>query len=451
MKISKKKIKETILLLSKNKIIKPKFEFEIANTYPVSIIPCWPKLKKEKVLLGAFKQIPKLIGPKMYFHIPFCTKKCKYCFYYSKAGYNEIDKYLDYLKREIIKVKSILHKKKIMADSFYFGGGTPSILSPKQLNDFFEFILHEFKLNKNYSWTFEVSPETISDEKLKILKKFGVNRISMGVQSFEDKILQKMGRAHNNETALKAILKIKNENFSIFNIDLIYGFPYQTNHSWEETINKTINLQIPELTLYHLRINAYINIKKDKNYWLRETNMLNNASHILRKAGYIQVRPHHWILKKYFKAWSRYKSAPTSDQRAKKKGGFVLAFGPSAIGHLGDFIYFDVDDINEYFNQLDDNKFPVDRYFTIKKEDKISRFLITKLIQGLSLNLNNFKKEFGFQIPVNYNKILEKFERLGLIEKNNEILKMTQIGLLFFDQMERALYPKRILKLCQKK
>ena len=438
-----KEIKEIIKELEESGITRPRYEWEISNTYPISILPSWKPYNKKDIEL-AFNDIPNHPA-KIYVHIPFCTNRCKYCFYNTNIGKNTDEKrdYVNYLKKEINLVLSRI-KKDVQADSFYFGGGTPTSLDSKLLLDLFMSVKNKFHLISDYTWTIETSPETINDEKLELFKEFGVNRISMGVQSLDDSVLKAIRRSHDSNTAIKSIERILSYDFSIFNIDLIYGLPYQSLKSWKNTLNKVVDLQVPELTLYHLRINPLASLKNYKVDLEKELSMFSISSDILEGNGYIRVRPHHWILGEYLDEWKKYKSAPTSDQRLiGMKKGFVLGFGTSAISHIGDYLYYNKWDLNEYYRSIDDKELPIEKEFILKKEDKISRFFINQLVQGMKLDLDEYKRFFGERIPKNILSNIDKLIKLGLVERDKDILRMSEKGLLVFDFIERSFYPMR--------
>jgi oxygen-independent coproporphyrinogen-3 oxidase len=196
----------------------------------------------------------------VYFHIPFCPRRCAYCHWVVSVGNppEERDRYLDAMMKEVRIYKGILGARTISPTSMLIGGGTPSMLSPAQTERFLRSVAEEFDLGKCRQITCEIEPTTIlGDEgkaKLLALKKGGVNRISLGVQSFDDGILRSTGRLHGSQDVRDAIRAIREAGFESLSIDLIYGYPGSTLEKWEETLMTAASLGIDAYPLYRLRI-----------------------------------------------------------------------------------------------------------------------------------------------------------------------------------------------------
>lgn len=194
----------------------------------------------------------------VYIHIPFCTNICTYCDF-SKLFYNEdiVNKYLNALNNEIQKCY-----KGEKIKTIYIGGGTPSSLSTSQLEQIFK-ILKIFNITKNCEFTVECNPENMNEEKVKLFEEYGVNRVSIGVQSFNNKILNTLGRNHTNEQVYHLIKQLKKHNIYNINIDLIFGVKDQTLKDIKYDLDKFLNLQIPHISYYSLILekntNLYIN------------------------------------------------------------------------------------------------------------------------------------------------------------------------------------------------
>lgn len=192
----------------------------------------------------------------LYIHIPFCEVKCGYCDFFSvPRGYGDFDlqkEYVQELLREIDKRASDFKGRSVR--SLFFGGGTPSLLAPDLLEKIFKKLSQYFSLNPEVEVTLESNPKTVSYEKLKIFRSLGVNRISLGVQSFQDRFLQVMGRIHNGAEALRTIEDIHRAGFENYSFDLIYALPGQSFKDWQEDLERAISLGTPHLSAYHLTI-----------------------------------------------------------------------------------------------------------------------------------------------------------------------------------------------------
>ncbi len=192
----------------------------------------------------------------LYVHIPFCEVKCGYCDFFSvPRGYEDFDlqkEYVQELLREIDTRATDFKGRPVR--SLFFGGGTPSLLAPDLLEKIFK------KLNQYFSWgpevevTLESNPKTVSYEKLRTFRSLGVNRISLGVQSFQDRFLQVMGRIHSGSEALRTIEDIVHAGFENYSFDLIYALPGQSFEDWQKDLEQALSLGPPHLSAYHLTI-----------------------------------------------------------------------------------------------------------------------------------------------------------------------------------------------------
>ena len=183
----------------------------------------------------------------LYVHVPFCAKKCSYCAFYSEASSGELmDRYVAALVREIELVSGDLKPRTI-----FFGGGTPSILNLRQWQSVLR-TMEKFQLVGADEWTVECNPATVSLDKAKLLRDFGVNRISMGVQSLDKQLLDRLGRVHSREQVFKSFDILRTAGFENLNLDLMFAIPGQTMHIWRETLRETLALQSEHLSTYEV-------------------------------------------------------------------------------------------------------------------------------------------------------------------------------------------------------
>ncbi len=231
----------------------------------------------------------------IYVHIPFCIRKCKYCDFVSFAGKTKADQkeYVDNLCNEI-EEKSNLYKDRYYIDTIFFGGGTPSILEPEDLNKILSKIKENFVLDHtdNLEISVEANPGTITSQKLDKLKEYGFNRISIGVQSFDDSILQILGRIHNAQEAEEAVKSAISAGFNT-NLDLMFGIPNQTLEIWEETLIKAVKLHPNHISFYSLQLEEGTELYQNYRYgdlelpgWEENRAMYHGALEILNKFGY---------------------------------------------------------------------------------------------------------------------------------------------------------------------
>ncbi|MEO0217309.1 MAG: radical SAM family heme chaperone HemW [candidate division WOR-3 bacterium] len=185
----------------------------------------------------------------LYIHIPFCKVKCPYCNFYKEIPKNEfeIENFLEVLKIE-------LEENKNFYNTIFIGGGTPNILNDRQLINLFEAILNHVKLPENYEWTIELNPELVNINKLLIFKDYGINRLSLGVQSLKDEELKFFSRLHRKKDVYKKLELINKMGFENVNIDLIFGSPLQTLKDWENILKEIVNFPITHISTYLLTI-----------------------------------------------------------------------------------------------------------------------------------------------------------------------------------------------------
>jgi oxygen-independent coproporphyrinogen III oxidase len=186
----------------------------------------------------------------IYIHIPFCRQKCYYCDFYKTVNSSHTGKFLSALKLEILKRHNYIRGENIR--TVYFGGGTPSVLTEGELNEILDVLNVHFHIEKGAEITFEANPDDLTPVYLQTLKRAGINRLSIGIQSFFDIHLRKMNRRHDSQQAVCAIDDAFEAGFENISTDLIYGLPGLTLQQWEESLRKMFSLPVAHLSAYHL-------------------------------------------------------------------------------------------------------------------------------------------------------------------------------------------------------
>jgi oxygen-independent coproporphyrinogen-3 oxidase len=278
----------------------------------------------------------------LYIHIPFCKQKCFYCDFFSAKYNSELaNKYIG----SLIKHAQNFKNKKI--DSIYVGGGTPSILSYHQIQKLLSSLNNIFNLSQVKEFTFELNPESVSKEKLQILKEFGVSRLSIGLQSVEDQYLKYLGRVHDYKTFCIAYYAAKNAGFNNINIDLIYGLPNQSVNDWKNALERTSQFDSQHLSLYPLSIEKNTSFYKngvvsdDK----LQREMYEKAVDILEQNGYIHYEISNWA-KKNKEAFHN-----TNYWRNLE----YIGLGAGACGYLNRNRYKNIENIEKYINLIENN------------------------------------------------------------------------------------------------
>ena len=405
--------------------IRPLYEDEIPVAYPVPQHNRWDKISQEK-----YNELENIISgckvESLYINIPYCKFKCTYCVYQTKTNTgsksNEVTKYLELLQKEfdLYKSKGIQLRgvKKI-----YIGGGTPSILNIDQLNSLFNIISTNVRFEKNYSFTFELSPNTIDADKIALLVNNGVNRFSIGIQDVNENILKQLCRRIKH-AEIESALDLLNASKIYYNTDLIYGLPNQKFDDWINSINELLKKGVPEFTLYNLRIGRNSEINKLDLSLAEEKKWLFNASEIIKSNNYIQVRPFHWVKEPFLTNWKEYKYAPVSNMNNE----FVLGIGTSAISYINGFT-FKNHEINDhtYANKLKRNKLPINKIYQLTEKDNTIQKMIRD-VENVFFDIKEYNEKsveiIDFLIN---NKLCEK--------KDNKVI-LNNIGLLFYNNIQ---------------
>ena len=338
----------------------------------------------------------------VYIHIPFCNHICSYCDF-TKMYYNEklVDMYLNELEKEIK-----LNYKNDFINTIYIGGGTPSSLNIKQLEKLLK-IVQIFKLNKRYEYTFECNIESINIEKLKLLKKYNINRLSIGVQTFNEDNLKYLNRFHTREEVFKKVVEAKNY-FDNINIDLIYALKNQTISMLKDDIEQFLKLDINHISTYSLIIEPHTKLYIDKEKNIDEEldyEMYKFICTKLKEQGFI-----HYEISNFSKKGYESKHNLTYWSNNEYYG-----FGLGASGFINNIRYTNTSSINEYLKS---------NY--IKDKEKMTKIenMQNEMILGLrkleGVNLNTFKEKYHEEIEKVF-KIDKLLEEGKLIKKDNYI------------------------------
>ena len=335
-----------------------------------------------------------------YIHIPFCNNICSYCdfckLYYNKKWIN------DYLNSLELEIKT--NYKGEVLDTLYIGGGTPSCLSIQELKRLFE-ILKIFKLSKNFEFTFECNIEDITLDKIKILKENRVNRLSIGIQSFNEKNIKLLNRNHTKEEVFEKIKLLKDNGFNNINIDLIYAIPSQTLKELEQELNYFLELDIPHISTYSLIIEEntklyignYENVSEELDYEMYK--LINK-----KLSDY-----HHYEISNFSKVGYESRHNLTYWNNDSYYG-----FGLNATGYDGDFRYINTRNINKYLN----NNWLQDKE-EISFNEKIENAFILGFRKIDGIDIDEFKNKYN--LDINSIDIVNKLikENKLINDKNN--------------------------------
>jgi len=370
----------------------------------------------------------------IYIHIPFCKQKCNYCNFHFSTKKDNVEELVSGMIIELDQRKSYLKTKKI--DSIYFGGGTPSIIDVKHIISIIEKIYSLYEVKKSAEITMEFNPDDIKKEKLNILRAAGINRLSIGIQSFENKDLIFMNRSHNAAEAINSIQLAKECGFDNISIDLIYGVPNQTESIWKKNLQQMFDLQIDHFSAYALTVepNTKLNylIKKKKIKPLSESKSENHfkiLQEISSEIGYKQYEISNFCRKDKF---ALHNTSYWEDK-------IYLGIGPSAHSYNGESRRWNISNNLKYITFINSGE----KYFDeeiLSINQKYNEYTLTSLrtIWGVSLDYleNNFDKMITSHFKQNSRKWIENEN--AILENNS--LKLTNKGMLFADAISSDLF-----------
>lgn len=361
----------------------------------------------------------------VYIHIPFCIKKCDYCDFISYPNkFDMQDQYIEKLIKEINDNKYILENNKV--STIYLGGGTPSSIKPELIKNILDKLKEMIDLTKDSEITLEVNPGTVTKENLKLYKEYGINRISIGLQSTENKLLESIGRIHNYNQFLDTYNWAREAGFKNINVDLMLGLPNQTIQDLKLSLEKVIELNPEHISVYSLIVEEDTPIEKRINSGElklpdeeEERNQYKYTKNYLELNGYI-----HYEISNFAK--DGYESKHNTNCWKQKD---YIGFGVAAHSYINGTRYSNTDDLDEYLNGHSKDIKTVH-----EKQEKIDMkreymILGLRLLKGISIN--KFKEKFGENPIYIFKEELEKLvnEKLIIIDLDN--IKLTEKGLDF--------------------
>lgn len=368
----------------------------------------------------------------IYLHIPFCRQACHYCNFHFATSLHYKDELIAAMLKEIVLQKEYLMSDKV--ETIYFGGGTPSILMIEDLILLLKKLVDEFDVAKNAEITLETNPDDITEEKLLQWKAMGINRLSIGVQSFFEEDLQWMNRAHNALQA-KASLQLAKKHFDNITIDLIYGLPDLTNEKWKQNVDTAIAFNIPHLSCYALTVEPKtpldkmikLNKSKDVNPDKQSEQFL-LLMQWLDDAGY-----EHYEISNFAKSTFRSKHNCSYWQGKK-----YLGLGPSAHSFNGNERQWNISNNKAYISSINENKIPAEIEM-LTKTQQMNEYIMTSLRTMEGLKFENIV----FFETISKESLLKKSERFinsGLMRQENETLILTRDGKLLADGIAADLF-----------
>jgi oxygen-independent coproporphyrinogen-3 oxidase len=391
---------------------------------------------------AAMNSPPQPVPLGLYLHIPFCRKRCKFCYFrvYTDKNSTEVEQYVAALAREI----ELVSKLPVMGGRpfrfVYFGGGTPSFLSGKQLTSLVD------RLRANINWdqaeevTFECEPGTLSEPKVKTLRDLGVTRISLGVENFGDAVLEENGRAHLSAEIAKSWKWIVDANFPNTNIDLISGMVGETWDNWRDTVRKTIQCSPDSVTIYQMELPFNTVYSKDilGNHtetpvadWPTKRAWVDYAFDELGAAGY-SVSSAYTLVKDKSKVNFSYRDNLW-------RGSDLLATGVASFGHISGMHYQNLSEWPQYVGALDRGELPLWRGMQPTEHQRLVREMILQLKTG-RLDAGYFRRKFGVEILDQWRDVWQEYAADNLLSIAGDQIQVTRTGLLQVDALLPAFF-----------
>uniref|UniRef100_UPI0032178E1C radical SAM family heme chaperone HemW n=1 Tax=uncultured Draconibacterium sp. TaxID=1573823 RepID=UPI0032178E1C len=365
----------------------------------------------------------------IYIHIPFCRQKCYYCDFYKTVNTSLKQKFLSTLKEEAKVRKNYLQNETI--ETIYFGGGTPSVLNSTELTGILHFLSEYYIIDSNAEITFEANPDDLTSEYLIKIREAGINRLSVGIQSFQNKYLEKMNRRHNAADAVRAIEKAAETGFKNISVDLIYGLPGLTDQEWKESLNRVFQLPVQHLSAYHLTYHEgtafYTWLKKGTLKELKETESVAQFKTLLSYAknnGFEQYEISNFAKNQL------YSKHNTSYWMGTK----YLGLGPSAHSFDGASRRWNVSHVESYIKAFE-NKSDYFEEEKLSENDRFNEYILTRIRSKWGLSLKFVNKEFGTKLETYLLQQLDKYEKAGTVLINDDRITLSEKGLFISDEI----------------
>jgi oxygen-independent coproporphyrinogen III oxidase len=376
----------------------------------------------------------------LYLHIPFCRKRCKFCYFrvYTDKNARDVETYLDALLREIELYSKLPIVGGRSLQFLYFGGGTPSYLSAAQLAGLFQRLRAIFPWDQAEEITFECEPGTLQQHKLAALKELGVTRLSLGIENFDDKILEANGRAHLSAEIVRACDWARALDFPQLNIDLIAGMVGEAWDNWRECIRKTIALAPDSVTIYQMELPYNTTFSRELLQvgqpatasavadWPTKRAWVDYAFNELAEAGY-EVSSAYTMVRD--KARCRFVYRDSLWHGADMFGTGVASFGHASGVHIQN-----VDTWENYVAMLDRGELPLGRALPITAKQRLLREMMLQLKTG-RLQIDYFDKKFGVSPLADFKPAFDELVRNGFLTGDNGALQLTRAGLLQVDRL----------------
>ena len=374
----------------------------------------------------------------VYLHIPFCRKRCHFCYFkvYTDKDSGEIQSYLDAAIEEL----TLYSRKPFISGRrpkfIYFGGGTPSYISSRQLTRLFKAMQRLLPWDEAEEVAFECEPGTITEGKLRILRDLGVTRLSLGIENFDDRILELNGRAHLSKEVGRSYEYARSIGFPQINIDLIAGMVGETPENWQECVRKTIALDPDSVTIYQMEVPYNTTLFKEMRIhgqnvapvadWKTKRDWVGAAFAQLEQAGYT-VASAYTAVKDPARTRFLYRDLLWT-------GADMIGLGVASFSHVGGVHFQNEHDFDPYVAQVHAGTLPIYRALTPTQEERMIRELILQMKLG-RVDKPYFQNKFGVDLQQRFAAPVRNLQERGLLTVDPQTLRLSRDGLLQVDRL----------------
>ena len=407
----------------------------VANYPPFSV---WTADAVETAAKPALAARPTDVPLGLYLHIPFCRKRCHFCYFrvYTEKNAREVQAYLDLLGREWELYADQAAVAGRPLDFVYFGGGTPSFLSVRQLEALVARLERVMPWSTAEEITFECEPGTLTEPKLDAIRKLSVTRLSLGIENFDDHVLEINGRAHRSAEIFRAYEFARSIEFPQINIDLIAGMLGETDANWTACIDRTVALAPDSVTIYQMELPFNTTISNDRlkgtgqfaesvASWSTKRRWVAEAFDALERAGYT--------------VGSAYTAVRDPDTTAFTyrdrlwQGADLVGLGVASFGHVNGVHMQNLDSWGPYAEAIADNRLPLSRAYRPSSEERLIRELVLQLKLG-SIRPSYFQGKYGLDVRARFTSVWDALTDEGFMAgENGDVIALSREGLLRVD------------------
>ena len=366
----------------------------------------------------------------LYIHIPYCDHKCIYCDFYSIINYKNKPEYLNALKREI-KYYAETSEDKFIVETIFFGGGTPSLMEVSYIEEILNSISNSFAVSEDVEITLETNPGSVNREKLSMFRQIGINRISIGVQSFDDNDLRFLTRIHTGNEAIKTVNDAENIGFRNISIDLIFNLPNQTKEKWRLNLEKAVTLPVQHISAYSLILEKGTILNKmvldgkieigDESF---DADLYRFTQDFLIGKGFRQYEVSNFALPEF---------ECKHNQQYWNYGDYI-GIGTAAHSFVNNKRWWNYKSLTFYLKSVNEKENSIAGSEILTKVETLEEFVMLAL-RGGGLSIKRLESEFSSEwLKLNNPKII-KFKKLGLLEITPKNIKLTKQGYALCDEI----------------